>query len=58
MGPRVEGVDVHSLGIQRIRDDFVGTALISDSVQHYDHAIARTTFGSRPVAIEKAGFIL
>jgi hypothetical protein len=58
MGSRVQGIDVHSLGIQRIGDDFVGTALISDSMQHDDHAIARTASSSGPAAVEKAGFIL
>ena len=33
MGSGIQSVNVHTLRVQSIRDDFVGTALISNSVQ-------------------------
>ena len=56
MSSGVQPVDVRALRIQRVGDDLVGSAVISNAMQHHDHTAIPGRTG-RPVAIEKPSLV-
>ena len=55
VSPGVEAINIDSVRVQGIGDYVVGTAVITNSVEHEKNAVARNC--RRPVTIEKARLI-
>ena len=55
MAPSIEPVNINSVRVQRVGNYFVGAAVISNTMEHQNNAIARSF--RRPEAVEEAGLI-